>query len=166
MGSPSCLPEGDALKVLITRVGRGRNRWADEAAVDYSRRLARSLAVEEVLVKPEPFRGDVGSVQSAEAQRIVALLREGDRLVVLDERGTLVDTPTFAGWIDEAARLSARRLVFAIGGPYGHGPEVKRDAWRTLALSPLVLNHELARIVLVEQLYRASTLLWGGPYHH
>jgi len=154
------------VKVLITRVGRGRNRWADEAVQDYSRRFSRSLALEEQLLRPEPFRGDAAAVQEAEARRIVGTVREGDRLVALDERGSLVDTTAFAGWIDEAARLGTHRLVFGIGGPYGHGAAVKKQAWRELALSPMVLNHEIARVVLVEQLYRASTLLWGGAYHH
>ena len=57
-------------------------------------------------------------------------------------------------------------LLFAIGGPHGHAPAVRQQAHKTLALSKMVLNHELARILLVEQLYRASTLLWGGAYHH
>jgi 23S rRNA (pseudouridine1915-N3)-methyltransferase len=56
--------------------------------------------------------------------------------------------------------------VFAIGGPYGHGKELRSVAWKQLALSGMVLNHELARVVLVEQVYRVSTLLWGGAYHH
>ena len=65
-----------------------------------------------------------------------------------------------------AASASTRRLVFAIGGPYGHGAEVRARAHKVVALSGMVLNHELARVVLVEQLYRVSTLLWGGSYHH
>jgi 23S rRNA (pseudouridine1915-N3)-methyltransferase len=57
-------------------------------------------------------------------------------------------------------------VVFAIGGPYGHGEAVRARAWRTVRLSDLVLNHEVARVVLYEQLYRALTLLEGVPYHH
>jgi 23S rRNA (pseudouridine1915-N3)-methyltransferase len=59
-----------------------------------------------------------------------------------------------------------QRLVFAIGGPYGHAPALREKAHRVLSLSPMVLNHELARVVLVEQLYRAHSLLFGGKYHH
>jgi len=57
-------------------------------------------------------------------------------------------------------------VVFAMGGPYGHDPSVRAAAWRTVRLSDLVLNHEVARVVLYEQLYRALTLLEGAPYHH
>lgn len=153
------------MKVLLLRVGRGRTAWADDAVQDFARRLGR-LGFEEQRLEPEPFRGDVEAVRDAEAARLLATLGSGDRLIALDERGELPTSEAFAGWIDEASRASTRRLVFALGGPYGHGALVRQRAWRVLALSKMVLNHELARAVLVEQLYRASTLLWGGSYHH
>lgn len=154
------------MKVTLHRVGKGRTPWADAAVEDYRRRLARSLDFSEQLDRPEPFKGDVERVKTAEGARLLAGLREGDRLIPLDERGEQVTTELFSTWIDEAARGSARRMVFAIGGPYGHPPEVRRAAWKVLGLSRMVLNHELARVLLVEQLYRAGTLLWGGAYHH
>lgn len=154
------------MKVLLLRVGKGRTRWADEATADYARRLQRSLPYDEELVRPVPFRGDEQAVKDAEARAILDRIRPDDRLVALDERGELPNTEGFTGIVEEATREGAHRLVFAIGGPYGHGAAVRDQAWRTLALSRMVLNHELARVVLVEQLYRASTLLWGGAYHH
>lgn len=159
------------MKVVVLRVGHGRassptGSWADAACADYHRRLARGLVLSEQLLEPAPFHGDVEAVRSAEATRILATLREGDRLVAVDERGQSPTTEAFAGWIHEASSGSARRLVFALGGPYGHGAAVRTAAWRVLSLSSLVLNHEIARVVLFEQLYRAGTLLWGGAYHH
>lgn len=154
------------MKVVLARVGRGRTAWADAACEDFARRLPRTLPFAEERVDNEPFRGDVEVVRAAEAARLLALLREGDRLIALDERGELPTSEGFAAWIDEAARQSSRRLVFAIGGPYGHGEALRAAAWKRLALGRMVLNHEIARVVLVEQLYRASTLLWGGSYHH
>lgn len=154
------------MKVVLARVGRGRTPWADAACEDFARRLPRQLPFSEERVDNEPFRGDVETVRAAESARVLGLLREGDRLITLDERGELPTSEGFAAWLEEAARLSARRLVFAIGGPYGHGEALRAASWRRLALGRMVLNHEIARVVLVEQLYRASTLLWGGSYHH
>lgn len=154
------------MKALLLRVGKGREPWADAAAQEYGKRLPRQLELDEKLLKPALFRGDVEQVRRDEGQRVRAELSATDRLICLDERGELPTTEDFAGWIDEAARLGTRRVVFAIGGPYGHDPSVRAQAWRVLALSRMVLNHELARVVLVEQLYRASTVLWGGAYHH
>lgn len=154
------------MKVVLVRLGRGKTPWADQAVQDFARRLPRNLPFAEETLDPEPFRGDVDAVRAAEAARLLATLKEGDRLVTLDERGELPTSEGFAGWIEEAARLSSRRLVFAIGGPYGHGEAARAAAWKRLALGRMVLNHELARVVVVEQLYRASTILWGGSYHH
>ena len=154
------------MKVCLLRIGKGRTAWADDAVDDFARRLGRSMPFEERLLKPEPFRGDVDAVREAEGRRILRAVKARDRLVALDERGERPTTEEFAAWLKKAQGSGGGRLVFAIGGPYGHSPEVRERSWRVLALSSLVLNHELARIVLVEQLYRASTLIRGGSYHH
>jgi 23S rRNA (pseudouridine1915-N3)-methyltransferase len=154
------------VKIASIWVGKGRVSWADDGTREYTRRLPRHLGFEEIQLKPTPFKGDVDAVKRAEAERILAKIGDGDRLVALDERGEDLDSHGFAALIDQAAKMGTKRLVFAIGGPYGHGAAVRDQAWRTLRLSKMVLNHSLARVVLGEQLYRASTLLWGGQYHH
>lgn len=154
------------MKAVLLRVGKGRTRWADTAVEDYARRFRKRLPVEEVLVKPATHRGDVQATRDEEAARILGKLKTGDRLVALDERGAVVTTEAFTGWIDGAARDGVGRMVFAIGGPFGHGAAVRARADHVLAFGRMVVNHELARVLLVEQLYRASTLMWGGSYHH
>ena len=81
---------------------------------------------------------------------------------MLDPRGTQVTTEELAAAVSDATRIGTGRLVFAIGGPFGHAPATRTRAWKELALSRLVLNHELARVVLYEQLYRVTDILWGG----
>lgn len=154
------------MKAVVLRVGKGRTRWSDAAVEDYGRRFRNRLPLEEVLVKPEVHRGDVLATRDAEAARLLARLKPGDRFVALDERGDAVTTETFTGWLDDAARAGVGRVVFAIGGPFGHGAAVRAEADHVLAFGRMVVNHELARVLLVEQLYRASTLMWGGRYHH
>lgn len=148
----------------VLTVGRSRCAWADEAVADYTRRLRRHGGVEEEAVRAEPFRGDVDAVRDAEAQRLLARVGPRDALVVLDERGETLDTDGFARLVDETRRRGA--AVFALGGAYGHAEATRRAAHRVVRLSDLVLNHEVARVVLYEQLYRAMTLLAGAPYHH
>jgi len=154
------------VKVQLIWVGKGKEPWAEAACKHYSRRLPAHLGFTEQRLKPTHFTGEVAKVRDNEAERILAELRDRDRLVVLDERGVGLDTKGFAQLIDTAAKQGTSRLVFALGGPYGHGPAVRKRAWKTVRLSELVMNHSVARVVLVEQLYRASTLLWGGSYHH
>ncbi len=145
-------------------VGRPKASWANEAAADYARRLKRLGGVREEVVKPERFRGDVVAVRDAEAERIARLVGGRGSLVVLDERGERCTTEAFAALVDEGRRSGP--LWFVLGGPYGHGGALREAAWRVVRLSDLVLNHEVARVVLYEQLYRAVTLLEGHPYHH
>lgn len=153
------------MKAVLLRVAKGRVGWADTAVAHYAKRLQRMKLVEE-RIPTARFRGDVEAVRAEEAQLILSRLRPRDRLIALDERGELPSTETLAQWVDRSAHAGVGRLVFAIGGPYGHGAAVREAAWRSLALSKMVTNHELARVFMVEQLYRVSTVLWGGAYHH
>jgi 23S rRNA (pseudouridine1915-N3)-methyltransferase len=151
-----------AARFTVLLVGKPRAGWPQEAVDDYTHRLSRLGGVEEVAVKAERFTGDVDAVRRAEGQR----LRERARgsLVCLDERGDDLNTDGFTQLVDRGRQLGP--VTFAIGGAYGHAPETRAAAWRSVRLSSLVLNHELARVVLYEQLYRAMTRLEGIPYHH
>jgi len=155
------------VKALLIRVGRGKVKWADQAVAEYVKRLrVGQLPLEEVRLPTTRFRGEVEAVRADEAQRILALVKPRDRLIAVDERGDAPSTEQLARWIEDSAKVGTPRMVFAIGGPYGHGPAVRDQAWRCLALSSMVTNHELARVFMAEQLYRASTVIWGGKYHH
>ena len=154
------------MKITVLTVGRGRARWADDACAEWLKRASARLPVDEQRLKPSSYAADVARARLDEATRILATLGGAERLVAVDERGESPGSEAFAKWIDEAAAAGTRRLVFAIGGPHGHGEPVRDQAWRSLALSTMVLNHEVARVVLIEQIYRATTILWGGGYHH
>jgi len=151
-------------RFAVVVVGRPRVAWANDAVGDYARRLGRLGGVTEEVVRPERFRGDVEAVRRAEADRVRRLVGERGSLVILDERGERCTTDAFAALVDEGRTRPP--LWFVIGGPYGHDPSLRDAAWRSVRLSDLVLNHEVARVVLYEQLYRAMTLLEGRPYHH
>ncbi len=128
----------------------------------YGARLRRHGSLEEILVRPVMFRGDADAVRAAEGERL--LKRAARPMVALDERGERLHSEAFAAMLGE---LNLHGVVsFVIGGAYGLDPSVRRAADRTVRLSDMVLNHELARVVLFEQLYRAITLLEGIPYHH
>ncbi len=88
------------------------------------------------------------------------------RVIALDERGEERDSRGFAALLEEAIRAGAQPLCFVIGGPYGLDEAVRARADRTLRLSALVLNHAVARVVLLEQIYRACAIRSGSPYHH
>ena len=150
---------------VIVVGGKGAASWADEACDDYARRVRRWEKLEEPTVRSEAFRGDVEAVRAAETGRVLREVGPRDRLIVLDERGADLDTPGLRAIVD-MARSESFGLCFAIGGAYGHHATVRAAAWRTLRLSACVLNHDVARVVLYEQLYRVYAEIHGVPYAH
>lgn len=153
------------MKLLLLTVGARSPAWADAACREYLDRVARFAAFGEASVKPEPFKGDVAAVRAAEGARLLSALTPRDRLVALDERGDAPDSHAFARLVEDGLGAEGR-LVFALGGAYGLDPSVRARAWKVVRLGNPVMNHEVARIVLSEQLYRAFTILRGVPYHH
>jgi len=154
------------MRPVVLTVGKPSASWADAAVADYGKRLRRWDGLDLEHVKADRFHGDETRVKDVEAERLLARIKPRDRLIVLDERGESMRTEAFADLI-QGCRLDATpRLIFALGGAYGHGAAVRARAWKTLRLSKMVLNHEVARVVLVEQIYRAYAILNGVPYHH
>jgi len=150
--------------VRVLSVGKKAPGWADDGWVHYAKRLSRWTSLDEVVLKPALFRGDVEAVRADEARRLLAAVRPRERLVALDERGEDLTTEAFAELVQDG--IEGGGVVFALGGPYGHGPSLRSAAWRRVRFGSMVLNHQIARLVLVEQLYRVFAIREGVPYHH
>ena len=154
------------MRLVVVAVGARMPRWVDEGFAEYAKRMPRTLPLELVEVRPEPRSGGRTAAQllAAEAGRIERALPARCRRVALDERGRELTTAAFAQWVDEQRR-NATDVAFLIGGADGLAPELKSGAALLLRLSAFTLPHGLARVVLAEQLYRASSVLAGHPYH-
>lgn len=138
-------------RIRILAVGKVRKSWVQEGVALYLKRLP-GLVVTELR----------DSTMAKEAEVIAAALRPDERLVLLTEEGTTYNSVAFAQQLRDSG---SARLAFVIGGAEGLDPALKARAnWR-LSLSPMTFPHELARLLLLEQLYRASSILQGGPYH-
>ncbi len=136
----------------------------DEAARDYRRRIERALRAEEVWVKPA--RGDDPAQGLAqEGERIVAQVRERDRLVALDRTGDAWSSEHLAGRLAAWMQGGYGAVVFALGSAWGLDASVLARADERWSFGPPTLPHDLARVVLWEQLYRAHSILRGEPYH-
>jgi len=150
------------LKVRLLTVGRVKQEGLRLAAAEYGRRLAAYTQFELVEVRDAKL-ADWQAGLGREAQDLLAQVRPGDHLVLLDSGGTQFDSPGLARWLE---RHRERPFVFLIGSSYGVAPTVRERAESRWSLSALTLPHELARVVVLEQLYRAATILAGHPYHH
>ncbi len=141
--------------------------WVDTAFDDYAKRLHGAWKLELREIAPASRRESGGAAAAAvehETRRILGLLRARETVVPLDERGHEWSTLELAHWLEQQ-QAAGRDLTFIIGGPDGLGTKVLERGPRTWSLSRLTLPHALARVLLVEQLYRAASVLAGHPYH-
>jgi 23S rRNA (pseudouridine1915-N3)-methyltransferase len=155
------------MKILILAIGQKLPAWADAAVNDYLARFPADFKVELREMKAEPRTGrtdEAARCRSAESERLRAAVTVGSQLVALDERGKDWTTQQLAEHLGRW-RDSGENLAFAIGGPDGLDEGFKRDARLQLRMSSMTLPHALARVVLVEQLYRAWSILVRHPYH-
>jgi 23S rRNA (pseudouridine1915-N3)-methyltransferase len=137
-------------------VGKIKERGIREAVDDYLGRIERHLPIEEVELRDAP----AAELAAAMEKR----LPEGAHLVALDIGGKSMTSEAFARWLEARVTEGKGKLVFIIGGPDGIPPPIRERAHEKLSLSPMTLPHRLARLILVEQLYRAGTILRGEPY--
>ena len=154
------------MRVRVIAVGTRMSAWVDAACEDYRRRLRGADAVELLEVPPARRATGAGPGQAArlEATRILALLGPREYAVALDERGRSFSTLELSRWL-AGRRTQGEALTFIVGGPDGLAPEVHARAQLSWSLSALTFPHALVRVLLLEQLYRASTVLAGHPYH-
>ena len=152
-----------SIRLLV--IGQIKAVWFREAAAHYLTALRRHLPTEEVIVRDgkasQPLRQ-----KAEEGQTLLTKLTARDYLVVCDEGGRSMASRDLAEWLRRRIEDPGRQPAFVMGGPHGLAPEVLARADMTLAFGPGTLPHELARVVLYEQLYRAASILAGSPYHH
>lgn len=140
--------------------------WVAEGFAEYRKRLSHELPLELTELKPG-LRGkgrDDARAMLDEGAAILASLPQDIHVVALDGRGKTWSSEELAAQLAQW-RMAGRDLAFLIGGPDGHAPEVLARADQSWSLGPLTLPHMLVRLVLAEQLYRATTIMAGHPYH-
>lgn len=155
-----------AMPIKVISISKADSAGGVAFAEEWLAKLRRYAPAELVTIKPNPLKArDVEVAKAAEAQKVLSHLSPRDRVVVLCERGAEVTSEGVASIIASSGD-DGTPLVFVIGGPFGHGAEICARADSTIRLSRLVLNHSVALVVLLEQLYRGWTILNGSPYHH
>ena len=153
------------MKLVIVAVGQRMPDWAQSAYDDFAKRFPPDCKVEIKTVKTEP-RGSktLETLYAAERARIEAAIPRGARIVVLDERGSQLTTVALAGQL-KRWQLEGDDVALVIGGPDGLDPEFKAKAQMRIRLSDMTLPHAFARVLLIEQLYRAWSINANHPYH-
>jgi 23S rRNA (pseudouridine1915-N3)-methyltransferase len=152
------------MKLRVLWVGKSREEWVREAVADYGGRIRRYLPLELCEVRDE--KGALAEeMRRRECERLDRQIPPGAMVVLLDERGEQLDSPGLATFIGKQRDAAVSDLVFAIGGAYGFSGEF-RQRGRLLSLSRMTFTHQMVRVFLLEQIYRACTILNNEPYHH
>ena len=153
------------MRLVIVAVGLRVPDWAQTAWDDYAKRFPHEIKIELKAVKTEP-RGSktLDTLYAAERTRIEAAIPKGARVVVLDERGTTLNTQALATRLTDW-QLGGGDVALVIGGPDGLEPAFRQAAQERIRLSDLTLPHAFARVLLIEQLYRAWSINANHPYH-
>lgn len=153
------------MKVYLIAVGKPRNASLAAAIAEYEDRAGRYWPLERLEVREEPAKSaSADLVRDREGGRLAAKIPAGAVIVCCDPGGRRMDSAAFSGWL-QGQREGGRDVAFVIGGAFGLSPALLARAAVRLELAPWTLPHELARLVLAEQLYRAGTIVRREPYH-
>jgi 23S rRNA (pseudouridine1915-N3)-methyltransferase len=153
------------MRIVVAVVGRPRDAALAAAIREYESRAARYWPLEVREVREESGRSlPDDQVRSREAERLAATVPAGAHLVSCERDGVGMTSEAFARWV-QRRREDAKDVAFVIGGAFGLGESIQRVTATKLSLAPWTLPHELARLVLAEQLYRAGTIVRREPYH-
>lgn len=156
------------MKIILLLTGRTIEKYISEGIDDFSARI-RKYAGFEIKTIPDLKNTKnmrVPEQKIKEGRLIVKTLNNEDYVVALDERGTELNTDEFSDRLSRMFMLPKKRIVFIIGGPFGFSEEIYTRADMKMSLSRLTFSHQLVRLLFVEQLYRALTVIKGDPYHH
>lgn len=156
------------MKVALLLVGKTVNKHFVELIDDYASRLTHYVGFDIITIPELKNTKNLTAEQQKqqEGELILKQLQAGDHVVLLDEHGKELRSVEFSRLMEQRMQMVSKRMVFVIGGPYGFSPEVYAKANEKLSLSRMTFSHQMVRLIFVEQLYRAMTIMRGEPYHH
>lgn len=156
------------MKILLIVVGKTDRQWLNDGIRQYVERLSHFSQFEmQVIPDIRNTRSMDQQVQKVrEGEQILKLLQPSDDIYLLDDKGREMTSAQMAQWLEKRMAQSTKRLVFIIGGPYGFSQDVYARVPEKLSLSKMTFSHQMVRLIFVEQLYRAFSILNNLPYHH
>ena len=158
------------MKITIITVGKLKEKYLKDAIVEYTKRLGKSCKLEIVEVADEKTPDQASeavenSIRRKEGERILKYVKEGAYVITLEIGGAMLSSEAFAGKIEQLGIQGKSHIIFIIGGSIGLGEEVLKKSDFALSFSKMTFPHQLMRVILLEQIYRAYRIIEGAPYH-
>ena len=156
------------MKIQLIVIGKTTQDFVRLGLNEFSERLKHYLPFEiEVIPELKNTKNFSAEQQKGkEGECLLKSFQQGDYIVLLDEKGKEMSSMQFAEYLEKKKQVVYKRLVFVIGGAYGFSPNVYETAHEKIALSQMTFSHQLTRLIFIEQLYRAMTIINHEPYHH
>ena len=156
------------MKIHLWSVGKPHDGYVKQGIDDFTQRIIKYYPVAWKIISParQTVNTTEADVKKQEAQNILQSLDKDDYLVLLEEKGRLLSSVDLAYWLQQRANQSTRNLIFLIGGAFGVDETINAKANFKWSLSALVFPHQLVRLILAEQIYRACTINRNEKYHH
>jgi 23S rRNA (pseudouridine1915-N3)-methyltransferase len=156
------------MKIAFFNIGRTAESWLKDGLAVYETRLRHYVPFEMLyLPEPKPAKNQSGKMQKElEGKVILSALSGFDYKVLLDEKGKMLSSVAFSGFLQHAMNRGTKNLAFVTGGPYGFSEEVYQAVPERISLSEMTFSHQMIRLLFLEQLYRGFTIIRGEPYHH
>ena len=156
------------MKIQLLSIGKSHETYVKEGIEDFTKRISKYYAVDWRIFAPARQTANTieADIKKHEAQTILNYLHKDDYVVLLDEKGRQISSTQLAAIIEQRANSSVRQLIFLIGGAFGVDDLLKSRANFIWSLSPLVFPHQLVRLLLAEQIYRACSIIRNEKYHH
>ncbi len=156
------------MNIITICIGKTDEKSLEELISKYEKRLPAHWNYQRIEIPDLKNRKNLSESQQKEkeAELMFSKINSNDFVILLDEKGKQQSSTAFATSIQELMNQSVKQIVFLIGGPYGFSDEIYKRADRKLSLSEMTFTHQMVRLFLTEQLYRAFAILQGKPYHH
>lgn len=156
------------MKLKLILVGKSAFDFVKEGELVYEKRLVHYLPFEKLILPDikNPKNLSLDELKKKEGELILSKITNQDFLVLMDENGVHFSSTKFASWLEQKVNEGTRSMVFVIGGAFGFSKEVYNRSNQLISLSKMTFSHQLVRVIFLEQLYRAQTILKGEPYHH
>ncbi len=156
------------MKITLLVVGKTEAEYLKTGIDLYLKRIKHYIAFNEIVIPALKSTKSLSELQQKqkEGELILDLIKPVDDVVLLDERGDLLSSVGFSDFIEKKMVSGSRNIVFVIGGPYGFSDDVYNRANYKISLSKMTFSHQMVRLLFVEQIYRAMTIMKGEPYHH
>lgn len=156
------------MKIVLLSVGKTDNIHIAELLEAYLKRVNFYIPFEMIVVPDPKNRKNISEREQkiAESSLLLKMLQPTDHVVLLDDKGKQCTSTEFALYIEKKTHTIPKRLVFVVGGPYGFSEEMYAAANEKISLSKMTFTHQMVRLIFIEQLYRAMTIIHNEPYHH